>query len=221
MTQIKKRRGGLYWIEDRSYLSVTNILSVIDKPSLRYWFGQMVYRAYTKDPDLSERDALVAPFSSSKKAKIRGTDVHKIIENWSDVNQSISNDKLQPYVNAFKDWMKDFKPKLISHEQTVINEEHRYAGTLDLITEIDNNPMIVDVKTSKDGAVYVESGLQLSAYKYAKPEIVDIAVLALTEKGTYTFQKMTYDIDAFLACKKLYEYLNKEMLEQVGYYDSA
>jgi hypothetical protein len=53
------RRGGFYWHTDgRPYISVTTVLSVIDKPALRYWFGKEVYRAMVVNPTLGEKEAL-------------------------------------------------------------------------------------------------------------------------------------------------------------------
>lgn len=204
----------MYWIGGKPYISVTQVLKVIDKPAIRYWFGQQVYRAYTKEPSLSEQEALSAPYKMGKKAQSRGTSVHQIIENWH-TQQMTLDPELTPYITAFDDFMHTHNVTLITHEQTVVNEKEGYAGTLDLIADIGGKNFFIDVKTSKDGNVYVEAGLQLSAYKLAHADDHEIAVVSLSEKGKYTFQVMPYDPEAFLACKKVYEYINRDMLLEV------
>lgn len=211
----KNRRAGFYWIDNKPYISVTQVLKILDKPALRYWYGQQVYRAYTKDLELSEQEALSAPYKVGKEAMSRGTQVHELIENW--VHKQTVPDELSLYIKAFDDFMRDHQVKLLQHEQTVVCEKERYAGTLDLIADIGGKNFFIDVKTSKDGAIYQEAGLQLSAYRYAHGKDHEIAVVSLSSKGTYTFQVMTYDIEAFLAAKKLYEYINHELLVDVGY----
>jgi hypothetical protein len=212
----KNRRAGFYWIDNKPHLSVTQILKVPDKPALRYWYGQQVYRAVQRDPSLSEQEALAIPYTVGKQAMSRGTQVHEIIENWAH-KRLVQEPELEPYVHAFESFMKEHQVVLVDHEQTVVSSEHRYAGTLDLVATLGGKKFFIDVKTNKDGNVYVEAGLQLSAYKYAHGEDYEIAVVSLSAKGKYTFQTMNYDIEAFLACKKLYEYLNHDLLVDIGY----
>ena len=70
------KRGGFYWIEDKPFVSVTNILKIIDKPALRRWVGKEVYLAMVKDPTISEAEALSAPYKKSEKASLRGKAIH-------------------------------------------------------------------------------------------------------------------------------------------------
>ena len=109
------RRGGCYWIEGKPFISVTQIISVIDKPSLRFWFGKQVYLAMAKDPSLSQQEALAAPYKVSDKTKARGTTVHSIVESWKagtfDIDGKVA-DEFKGYSQAFKEWAKDVNLKV-------------------------------------------------------------------------------------------------------------
>lgn len=64
---------------------------------------------------------------------------------------------------SFADWFHEAKPKVIAVETVVYNE--LYAGTIDLICEIDGETWIIDFKTSSN--VWPSHELQISAYKHA------------------------------------------------------
>lgn len=227
MDKRQTRRGGFYWRNDKPYLSVTEILKVIDKPALRYWYGREVYYAMLKDPSLNEKDALAAPYKKSSKAKDRGTTIHSIIEAYKQTGAVLDGipDDFQGYATAFYNFMKDVKPVLIEQEKTVLDEENRTAGTLDMYCQIGNGFYLVDAKTGKD--IYPEVGLQNSAYANGmrlEGKQVDGIAVVLLETGTddkptgnYKFAHLTEDFDAFLAAKKLYEWQNREKLIKVGY----
>lgn len=224
---IEQRRGGFYWMNGKPYLSVTTILKIIDKPALMYWFGREVYYAMLQNPKLDEREALQAPYATSDKAKSRGSTIHSIVEAFKSTEQRIESIPLhlRDYALAFYDFMQDFDIEILEQEKSFVSKKYGIAGTLDMYAKIGNKKFIVDVKTGKD--IYPESGLQMSAYKAMALEngyeVDEIATLLLeTGKdnkptGKYKFQTMEYSMDTFLACKKVYEYINKEKLIKVGY----
>lgn len=223
-----KRRGGFYFKTPTDpYLSVTTVLQSISKPQLMYWFGREVYYAMLKDPTLSEKDALAAPYATSGKAKDRGSTIHSIVEAYKSTGMRIETVPVHliGYATAFYDFMRDHKPQIIDQEKTVFDEEHRVAGTLDMYALVGESPMVIDIKTGKD--IYPDFGLQLSAYanmlRSDEKPVKEIAVLLLETgsdgkpTGKYKFQTMREDLETFLAVKKLYEYLNYEKLLKVGY----
>lgn len=228
MTQVKDRRGGLYFKYNKAYLSVTEIINkVLDKPSLRYWFGQQVYLATIKDPSIDEKEALSAPYKVSNKAKDRGSTIHSIVEAYKETGEIIDKipDDYKGYAQAFYDFMNTFDIKILEQEKTIFSNKHMIAGTLDIFAKIKDKQYIIDVKTGKD--IYQEAGLQLSAYAEIMREnsyvVDDIAVLLLeTGKdglptGKYKFQTMTDDFETFNALKRVYIYLNKDRLITLGY----
>lgn len=215
----RTRRGGFYWHKDRPLVSVTNVLKIIDKPALRYWFGQQVYWAMVKNPDLGEKEALNSPWKTSGKAKSRGTAVHNIVETWKTTGDLVTDapEDYKGYARGFEKWVNEYNAKVLEHEKTVINLKEKYAGTLDLLTEINNTRAIIDVKTGKD--IYPEAGLQLSAYLHGENvEAERIGVLLLQESGKYKFQWVDDDYEVFLHAKALWEWNNQSTLNSVNYY---
>lgn len=216
------RRGGCYWT-DQPYLSVTNILSVIDKPSLRYWYGQQVYLAMVANPSLNEQEALSAPYKTSDKAKNRGTTVHSIVEAYKagtfDIEDKVM-DEYAGYAKAFKSWVSDMKPEILENERTVFSPLG-YAGTLDMLAKVGGVTTVVDIKTGKD--IYQEANLQVSAYLEAlrgtngDKVASNGSILLLMPTGKYKYQQASDEFNAFMACKTLYEGLNRDKLEKIGY----
>lgn len=216
-----ERRGGFYWVEGKPYVSVTNVLSVIAKPGLQFWYGKMVYQAIIKNPSLSQQEALAMPGIESGKAKSRGTNVHKVVELFEkhlDGSKEVP-EAMAGYYKALCKWFADTKVKIIAHEQTVWSHKYQYAGTADLLVKKGKERWLLDVKTGKE--IYPEAFLQLSAYKQAIEEggekIDQIGVLLLRETGNYKFEIGTYSIRSFLAAKFLWGFLNKELCKELGY----
>lgn len=214
------RRGEFYWIDDKPYVSVTNILSVIDKPALRYWFGDQVYNAMIVNPNLNRKAALSAPYQKSDAAANRGTTVHSIVESYQHTKEHVDSiDKdFQGYAQAFFNWVEDNDVDIMIHEKTVISKQYGFAGTLDLLVKFrkSNKVYLIDVKTGKD--IYPEAYLQLSAYKQALREenitVDHIAVVLLRETGTYKFGQGEEALDVFLSAKRLWEWKNTDLMSK-------
>lgn len=220
----KTRRGGFYWVDKTPYISVTEVLKVIDKSNaLMYWFGREIYYAMVKDPTLDEKSAMSAPYKVSERAKSRGTTVHSIVEAYKTTGKQIETvpDKYKGYAEAFYRWVDDFNPRFVENEKTILSHKHRYAGTLDAIIEINGEKVLLDVKTSKKGEVYKEAHLQVSAYILALKEMGESIdrgfVLALSDTGKYNYAEIEYSPEAFLHAKALYEFLNGEKCRRAGY----
>lgn len=64
---------------------------------------------------------------------------------------------------AWRNGLKSFKP--LAWDITVFSEIENYAGTIDLIAEVDGEIYIIDFKTSQ--YVWTEYELQVSAYRHA------------------------------------------------------
>jgi len=224
MTVVKARRGSFYWKNDLPYVSVTNALSVIDKPALRYWFGQQVFRAYAANPNLNEKEALQAPWKTTHKAADRGSTVHSIVEHWKQTKEHLTTVPTQykGYAEAFYKWVETNKVVVKGNERTVYSDMYHFAGTLDLEVEINGNKelMIVDIKTGKN--LYPEVELQLAGYEETyteKGKKVRKAALLLKEDGSYKFEEYTKDrLHEFLACLKLWQWKNKDKYDDAVKY---
>ena len=221
------RRGIFYWKDGKQYLSVTEILKIIDKPALRYWFGQEVYYAMVKDPTLNEAAALSAPYQTSESAKNRGTTVHSIVEAYKASGKRLEGipEEFQGFATAFYKFMDEVKPEIVEQEKTVFDEEHKIGGTLDMYCKIGNSMYVLDIKTGKD--IYSEVDLQLSAYAHmlrltgTKVDNIGVVLLEIGDNkrptGNYKFAQRTERHDIFLHVKALYEWQNREKLIKLGY----
>ena len=78
-------------------------------------------------------------------------------------------DKAQWAYMAFEDWAKSVHLKPLAIEQVVFSTRHEFAGTLDLLAEINGVVTVVDFKTGK--SIYAESHLQNVAYRVALAEM--------------------------------------------------
>ncbi|HEY7822823.1 MAG TPA: hypothetical protein VIG24_08325 [Acidimicrobiia bacterium] len=149
--------------------SVTNIIGIMDKPALPRWAAnEVAKRAAALKRSLGEMsDADVvdtlkgAPWSRSKRAADRGTDIHAYLEarlnRWEP--EELSADA-EPYRAAADDWYANREPdEVVGTEMTLFHPS--YAGTTDVVFRRDGKMVIADFKTSK--AIYDEAAMQLSA----------------------------------------------------------
>ena len=218
LNQKKQRRGGIYWNpkDGKPYLSVTHILSIIEKEGLRYWFGEQVYWGMVEDPTLDKKTALALPYQKSNKAKDRGTTIHSVIEMWKQSQRQIKGlpEALRGYADAFYKWVDQENVEILDQEKTVFSLVHKTAGTLDLRVKLGKSKrkMIIDSKTSEKGVWYPETQLQLSAYWDMLEEEADgIAVLVLDPKGNFNYKEFDQNVEAFLAAKTLFLWKNPDI----------
>lgn len=221
------KRGIFYYKGTEPFLSVTEILKIIDKPSLRYWFGQEVYYAMLKDPTLREAEALAAPYKTSAGAAARGKTVHSIVEAYKATGAVLTGipEEFQGFATAFYNFMDDVRPEILAQEKSVFDEENKVGGTLDMYAKINNRYFVLDIKTGKD--VYSESEIQLSAYAHMlrlegkQVDGIGVVLLEIGDDkkptGKYKFAERTENYSVFLAAKSLYEWTNREKLLKSGY----
>lgn len=219
MNHTDNRRAGMYWVNNQPYVSVTECLKIIAKPAVQYWYGQQVYYATQKDPRIDEREALAAPYKVSKEAQTRGTTIHSLIEAYKQSGAVISSvpEPLQGYAQAFYTWIDTVKPEILECERTVICEDERYAGTLDMLCAINGKKYVVDFKTSKDGSIYQEAHMQVSAYLHCLDDVEGGIIVSLSKDGKPTHQHARNGYEAFKACLKLYTFLQHDKLLALGW----
>jgi len=165
-----KGKGRHYRTPDGELVpSVTNIIGILDKPALPRWAAKLVAeRAMVMKHSLANMDdndivdtLKGAPWSRSKRAADRGTDIHAYLEHrlngWEP--ESLSSDAM-PYKDAADDWFeRNYPDEVVGTEVTLFHP--MYAGTTDVIMRRGGRLIIADFKTSK--AIYDEAALQLSA----------------------------------------------------------
>lgn len=161
-----------YEIDGIWYPRVTAIVSIKAKPAL--------YMYYAGLPDFKTGEAI------KTKSAEEGTLLHETVEailrkgrpapthrvvgaptHTDDVGVVIP-DLVKPAVTAFMDFYN--KNEVIAHkvEERVVSKKHHFAGTLDVLAELNGVLGVLDIKTSM--AIYRDYSMQTSAYIEALKE---------------------------------------------------
>lgn len=191
------RAGRFYDIEGDSFPSVTTILGVISKPALMNWAAKVeremvlsvsadLYADIAKTPPMTRVAWLMtmnvrlgkekASAKELTKAGDIGSQCHALIE-WTLKGELMYEAGPSPRISdaaqwafmSWQDWRRAVNLKPVAVEQVVYSRIHGYAGTLDLLAEVDGVLTVIDWKTGK--AVYSESHLQNAAYRQAIREM--------------------------------------------------
>jgi hypothetical protein len=247
-----------YFIEGVWYPRVTAICQVKSKPGLYKFYG--------------EAESFEMANKKKAKAASEGTIIHELIESFITKREILVPEEYIGIKKAFESFLKEHS--FFSHkdwiEKKVKHPNHRYAGTLDLLGEVDGAFSLIDIKTS--AKVYEDYRLQTAAYFYALNEepwmrdyngrkiilpreiekrfILRIAQKRICEKcgGTLylrnmgdkfvggeafcdhkfgeiegewelvEFDNVKEDFEGFLHCKGLWEWDNREILKNIGYF---
>lgn len=122
---------------------------------------------------------------------------------------------------SFDQWFKEVKPKPIESELVVFNDEYDYAGTTDLLCEIDGKIVLVDYKISS--SIWANYEAQVSAYRKAlegQYDISECGILQLNYKYNkhkkWKYTAVDYDFDLYLAAQKFWhkECANVEVFQK-------
>lgn len=73
---------------------------------------------------------------------------------------------------AWLEWKKLVEFEMVVSEKSLVSEEHRFGGTVDIVARIKGRLCILDLKTSKGGAIYPESKIQIAAYGKLYEEVI-------------------------------------------------
>lgn len=106
----------------------------------------------------------------------------------------------------FRDWFEQVRPEMMGSEYIVWNDEHGYAGTVDLKMRIKGQVWIVDIKTGQN--VWPEYSLQLSSYRHADKECQRTGVLQVgykRNKNGVKFTEIEDKFNLFLAAKEIWK----------------
>jgi len=200
-----------YPIGDRWVPSVTTILGAV----------------YPKSPFLIDWKMQNGKEESKRimeEAAEEGTLVHETIERLiqgETIKAEELSSKGRKCIQAFLAWYRKFNPKIISNELRVdydVRGDYAYAGTIDLVVEIDGELWIVDVKTSAN--VWPEHHVQVTAYSKgwnSEPKNQQIrrgAILHLNSKTKQGFSWNEVDFekntDIWNACVNMFYALNPD-----------
>ena len=160
--RVYKRSEGVY------YPSVTTILQYMPKNKFfESWLKDVGHNA-----DLIMR-----------RAGKEGTQVHEAAEalvkgeeiSWmDDYGNAKYSQIVWEMILKFYDFWSTHKPELISAEDFVWSDEHRYAGTADLVVKMNGETWLLDLKTSN--SIHKSYDLQLASYAKALEESKGIKI---------------------------------------------
>lgn len=152
--EFKKEQG--YFVDNVWYPRVTKICEVKSKPGLYYFYAE----------SLNFEEA------NQKKAKAayEGKIVHEIIESIIEQKPIQVPEEYIGFKKAFEDFLKEHSlfSKKEWIEKRIKHPKFRYAGTFDILGELDGHFSLIDIKTSN--SIYDEYRLQTSAYLMALNE---------------------------------------------------
>jgi len=163
------------------YPSVTTLLGLFAKPGLQRWKEDQVLRiAFSNPPKLDEsyeeyaNRCLVMHEKPVEEAASFGTKIHDAIESyWK--GEHIP-DELLGYIQPALNWKQENQLTFIEFEKMLVNLQHGFAGTVDIVGKgSDNQMFIVDWKTRK-----TKKGQKVTAYDF---QIHQIAAYAATYWG--------------------------------------
>lgn len=140
-----------------------------------------------------------------------GTHVHECIE--ASIHEEEIPNPTPEHMRHYEAWKLAFKPRFLLSEATVYNRQVGYAGTLDIVADINGITTLVDVKTGKN--IYPDVALQLAAYANGEfigvldeervmPKIEAAAVLHLRMTG-YRFVPVTITDEVFTTFRHVNE----------------
>jgi hypothetical protein len=173
------------------FVSVTALTGLLPQPWMEPYVGnKTAVCAFTEQdnyrdlPTVEDRIKYVSGASKrySRAAADRGTAIHAHVETY---NLGVIMDPWPLPVRAsmlqYEHFMETVQPRVEAAECKVYHREgnwgprlHRnlhYAGTMDLLCEIDGRMCILDVKTGK--SVHEDAALQINAYAHADFLIAD------------------------------------------------
>ncbi len=151
--------------------SITNIISILDKPAIPRWAAKKVAeQAWKLRASLAEMgedeciDVLKgSPWRSSNRAADRGTSVHDYLEAAAEGREVELSGEALTYKAGADQFLEEYQPDFVRTEFTVFGDG--YAGTADFLAFIGGRLVVGDYKTSK--ALYPEIALQLAAIRNA------------------------------------------------------
>ena len=192
-----------YLLDGEKVQGVTTVLSKsIPKPALIAWAANESAKFAVNQWDELATLPIVDRLERIKKewrgvrdrAALRGTEVHNLAEKVVHGEEVEVPDHLAGHLEAYIQFLDDFQVVPVLVEKAVFSRSYKYAGTFDLVAEINGIRWLLDIKTNASG-VYAETALQLAAYRFADfyieddlsehamPEVERTGVIHVTASG--------------------------------------
>lgn len=206
----KPRTKRTYTIDGQQYPSVTEVLTIINKPSVNDWRARVGLDEATRIANTAAQlgtrvHALAADYALGKPVEVS------------------SDDPVVPLFIAYQQWFDQAVREVVAVERTVHHPLFGYAGTTDLVCVLhgDDLPTVVDLKTSNWTAP--EWALQTAAYARALVrEAIPISRRLVVRLGKgeqagewHVHEHAQHDDDwfGFLAALQLYRWMESQYVE--------
>ena len=209
--------------------SVTGILGVLGKPGLQDWKIKQAIKAAELNPrQEAEADdrwfdrVQDAAFAQVEQAANLGTRIHAALEA-ATLGEPYADD-LAPYIGPLVDWHQQRKFTIVEREKCLVNHDHGFAGTADVLFRIGASGIgIIDYKTRKTITgqkcePYDGQGMQLAAYGasyFGEAEVCHLRsaniYISTTEPGrfeVFEHKDPVTDWRMFKRCCALWRYLH-------------
>lgn len=185
--------------KERLYPSITSILGVMEKETLKRWqFRQIAFAASRQpiEPNESEdyfiERVMTNAFQVTSDAADLGTQIHAAIE--AKLAGEHFDPNMDTYVDPALEWLDESMIEAVELEKVVVDRENGFAGTCDYIGRAANGtPIVLDWKSRKTkpgAAVKSWDGQMMQIAGYAKAywgQNVNVAganvVISTTEPG--------------------------------------
>lgn len=174
--RFERRANHTYYLDGQKLPGVTTILSAgLPAPALVNWAAEIT-ATYAVDnwdeltplgPVTRYERMRQARWKRLKAAALRGTEIHDLARGLIlGVDVEVPDEHRGP-VEALAALMDKLDMRPLLRETPVLNEEHRWAGTIDVTAHLGDDPQVwlLDYKTGK--GLYEKDALQVSAYANA------------------------------------------------------
>ena len=145
-----------YIINGQWYPRVTSIISIKAKPALLKFYA--------------DSESYSHALSTTKQSASEGTKIHNAVEAILKKQSPELDSEIMPAINAFQDFLRlhSLNTDAGAIEKRVWSNAHRFAGTIDILAEVDGLFGVLEIKTSS--GIWRDYNLQTSAYVCALQE---------------------------------------------------
>ena len=185
------------------------------KPSVTTIIGETLSKGKGFEMWLGNHPSYKIACEERDIAATRGTAVHELAEKYMHGESVESdNDEICKHLMSFEKFWLDNEIQLIDTELFMWHEDVPWAGTCDIIAEINGKYAIIDIKT---GNYYKSHEIQLNMYAELLSKITDepIEIIAgIYTKGrwirepNYQFKKFKFNLDVAISVDNLWKFLN-------------
>lgn len=165
-------RGHSYYLGDRKLDGVTTLISNgLPKPALVKWAAKCAAELAVNEWDqlgelpVAERLGRLtdAPNAMRDAAAVKGTRVHALADQLANGEEVQVPEDLAGHVESCVRFLDEWQVETVRTERPCYHEKYLYAGTFDLIANIDGEQWLLDFKTNKSGP-FGDTAFQLAAY---------------------------------------------------------